>query len=94
MITRVKTDKGESWAITLSPAHTLEDIAAMKSGLTELMITATSSDCFSGTQDGYYWALSLLRELLITSSQALDIEREMWKNGTIKCSTPFPKTES
>ena len=84
MITRVKTDKGEHWAILLNPCHSLEDIGNMARNIIELMITATSSDLYDSSKEGFYWALTVLKELIATPDQTAAIEHEMWKNGVIQ----------
>jgi len=90
MITRVKTDKGESWAIVLHPCNSLEDIGNMARNMIELMITATSSELFDSSKEGFYWTLTVLKELIATSDQRAAVEAALWKNGEITKPYPHP----
>ena len=77
MIKRISTENGECWAIVLHPTFTLEDVRNIQEGLIDLMITATQSDLWDSTKNGYYETLSILQCFTPTHSQAYDYERHL-----------------
>ena len=67
MITRIKTNEGERWAIVFEESMLIDEIGAMAHGLTELMIAASASEFFENSADGFRESLYLLQLMLPTT---------------------------
>ena len=80
MVEKIDTENGKCWAIVLKNCR-LEDISRFQSGLIEIMMTATGSDLFDGSKDGFLYTLSLLRECIFSETQANEYERFLKKGN-------------
>ena len=82
MLKQVDTENGKRWAIVFDAYFSLEDLAELKKGLVNLMVTATDSGLFESSKDDFYSALMTVREMCLDASQAADIER-LCKSGKL-----------
>ena len=83
MIKRIKTEDCECWAIVFNKCYSLEDIGRISHGLIELMTTATQSDLFDNSQQGFFAALELLQEIIPNSTQMFEYEKMLQEKGLI-----------
>ncbi len=81
MIQRVKTDKGERWAIVFGEHYSLEDFVNLQNGLLYVLKASTHSDLLESMGEDLYWVLDLFETIIPTHDQACEYERHLKKQA-------------